>query len=123
MGKSQQRKGKRGEEELEAILTEYGYKMKRGSPLNYGTEPDLRGLPGIHIECKRQEHLSIRDAIGQAVRDSKRFGGMPAVFFRSNRQPWKVCMLLTDWMVLYGQSDYAPADDAREEARAAGEDL
>ena len=52
MGKSQQAKGKRGELELAAILDGYGYNMKRGTSQNYGTEPDLTGLPGIHVECK-----------------------------------------------------------------------
>ena len=102
MGKASQRKGKRGEEELETILTEYGYAVKRGQSQNHGTEPDLSGLPGIHVEVKRNERLNIMEAMEQAERDSVRFAdGFPAVFHRRNRKPWVVSMLLTDWIEIY----------------------
>jgi Holliday junction resolvase len=101
MGRSQQAKGKRGELELAAILDGYGYNMKRGTSQNYGTEPDLTGLPGIHVECKRQERLNLAAAMEQADRDSKRFGGLPAVFHRANRSRWQVTMYLDDWMRIY----------------------
>ena len=103
MSKMQQRKGKRGEEELQAILCAYGYAVERGYSQNYGTVPDLYGLPDIHIEVKRQEKLQLSAAMEQAQKDSERFGdGLPAVFHRSNRQRWKVTMFLDDWMQLYG---------------------
>lgn len=54
-GKRSQKKGRRGEIELAAILREYGYNVQAAEPLNYGTIPDLTGLPGVHIECKRAE--------------------------------------------------------------------
>ena len=50
-GRSSQRKGADGERELAALLREYG-----GS-LSFGEVPDLVGLPGVHIECKRTEQL------------------------------------------------------------------
>lgn len=103
MGKMQQAKGRRGEEELRDILRAYGYDIERGSSRNYGTEPDLSGLPGVHIEVKRQEKLQISAALVQAKRDAEKFqDGLPAVFSRSNRQPWKVTMYLDDWLQLYG---------------------
>lgn len=101
MGKSQQAKGKRGELELAAILAEYGYNVTRGASQNYGTEPDLSGLPGIHVEVKRQERLNLAAALEQAERDARRFGGLPAVFHRASRTRWKVSMYLDDWMKLY----------------------
>lgn len=102
MGKKQQLKGKRGEEELKEILTEYGYPVHRGFSMNYGTEPDLSGLPGIHCEVKRQERLCLSAALDQAKRDSEKFSdGLPAVFHRANRQQWQVTMFLDDWMKVY----------------------
>ena len=52
-GRSSQRKGADGERELAALLREYGYPVERGGSLSFGEVPDLTGLPGIHIECKR----------------------------------------------------------------------
>ena len=102
MGKQSQRKGAAGELELVEILNGYGYETERGGSLTYGTVPDVTGLPGIHIECKRSERLNISDAINQAARDSLRFrDGLPAVFHRRNRQPWLVTMRLIDWMTIY----------------------
>lgn len=102
MGKQSQRKGAAGELELVEILNGYGYETERGGSLTYGTVPDVTGLPGIHIECKRSERLNISDAINQAARDSLRFrDGLPAVFHRRNRQPWLVTMRLIDWMRIY----------------------
>lgn len=102
MGRKSQSKGKRGEEELRDILRGYGFDVERGPSQNYGTIPDVYGLPGIHVEVKRTERLNLTAAIEQAESDAERFGdGAPCVFHRSNRKPWKVTMLLKDWMKLY----------------------
>lgn len=100
--KRSQRKGAAGERELAALLREYGYSVERGGSLSFGEVPDLTGLPGVHIECKRAEQLRIQDWIDQAVQDSERFhDGLPAVFHRRNRQGWLVTMRLPDWMEMY----------------------
>lgn len=72
--------------------------------ISSGAVPDLVGLPGIHIECKRVERLNLYDAMAQAERDSERFqDGVPAVFHRRSRSPWLVTMKLEDWgETLYG---------------------
>lgn len=106
MSRMQQRKGADGERELATILAGYGYSIVRGSSQNYGTEPDLRGLPNVHVEVKRQEQLRLPAALEQAERDAQKFGdGLPAVFHRSNRQRWKVSMYLDDWMKLYQKAE------------------
>ena len=70
--------------------------------MNYGTEPDISGLPGVHVECKRQEKLNLSAALEQARRDSLKFrDGLPAVFHRRNREEWQVTMNLRDWMRIY----------------------
>ena len=106
MGISSQRKGADGERELAAVLREYGYDMERGGSLSFGEVPDLVGLPGVHIECKRVERLNVPAAMQQAVKDSQQFrDGMPALFHRRNRQPWLVTIRLEDFMQLYQGKD------------------
>lgn len=105
-GRGSQRKGADGERELAAVLREYGYDMERGGSLSFGEVPDLVGLPGVHIECKRVERLNVPAAMQQAVKDSQRFrDGMPALFHRRNRQPWLVTIRLEDFMQLYQGKD------------------
>ena len=102
MGAKSQRKGRGGELELAQVLQEYGYDVRPGRAQSYGTTPDITGLSGIHIECKRAERLQPYDWMAQAERDANRFqDGAPAVFFRRSRSPWLVVMKLEDWMDLY----------------------
>ncbi len=107
-GNRSQRKGADGERELAAVLREYGYTIERGGSLSFGDVPDLVGLPGIHIECKRCEQARLSEWMAQAERDSRRFrDGAPAVFHRRSREPWRVTMNLTDWMRLYDRQKAA----------------
>ena len=106
MGKSQQRKGAAGERELAALLRQYGYDIQRGGFV-FGEVPDLVGLPGIHIECKRVEKLNVDAALDQAILDSQKFkDGFPAVFHRKNNRKWEVTMLFDDWIQIYNNSDF-----------------
>lgn len=102
MGKSQQRKGRAGELELVEVLRSAGIPARAGEPVSFGAVPDVVGVPGIHVECKRVERLNIETAIDQAVRDSGHFrDGFPTVFHRKNRRPWLVTMNINDWLQLY----------------------
>ena len=101
-GRSSQRKGRAAELELSRILQGHGYPVEAGRAQSYGEVPDLSGLPGVHIECKRAEALRLSEWMEQARRDAERFGdGAPAVFFRRSRSPWCVVMELPDWLELY----------------------
>lgn len=101
-GKASQRKGRVGELELARLLQGYGYDVQPGRVQSYGATPDLVGLPGVHIECKRNERLNVQEAMAQAVRDADRFrDGMPTVFHRRNRSGWLVTMQIHDWMEMY----------------------
>lgn len=107
-GSRSQRKGADGERELAAVLREYGYTIERGGSLSFGDVPDLVGLPGVHIECKRCEQTRLSEWMAQAERDSRRFrDGLPVVFHRRSREPWRVTMNLTDWMRLYDRQEAA----------------
>lgn len=101
-GRRSATKGANGERELMAYLAAEGYPTERGGTQSYGERPDLSGLDGIHIECKRVEALNVSKAMRQAEADSEKFrDGFPAVFHRKNREPWLVTMHLRDWMILY----------------------
>lgn len=94
-------KGGRGERELAAELRSYGYNAERGQQFQGGPDsPDVKGLPGIHIECKRVERLNLHEAYNQAVRDAKGLK-IPAVFHRRNRGRWMVTLSLDDFMRIY----------------------
>ena len=105
MSVSQQRNGADGEKELTSILRRAGYPVSWGGNKTYGAVPDVSGLPGIHIECKRVEQLNVGKAIEQATKDADRFrDGAPAVFHRKNKSPWLVTMKLSDWLPLYASA-------------------
>ena len=96
MGKRSQRKGADGERELAAILREYGYIVERGGSMSFGE------VPGIHIGVKRCEQVRLSEWMQQAETDSKRFSdGMPVVFHRRSREPWRVTMSLANFMDIY----------------------
>lgn len=104
MSKSQQKKGRAAELELCRILNENGIPAEPGAALNYGSEPDIKGVNGFHIECKRHERIEIGAWMAQAERDAQRFGGFPCVMHRRNREEWRVTMPLTAWIELYNRA-------------------
>jgi hypothetical protein len=104
-------KGKRGELELAEFLREHGFagaargQQFKGSP----GSPDVVGLPGHHIECKRVEALSIYDAYAQAVRDAGSTT-VPLVAHRRNGKPhhplpWLAILSLDDYLLLVRERD------------------
>lgn len=104
MAVNSKRKGKTGELELARKLREYGYNARRTVQYNGKAEDgeaDLQGLPGIHIECKRVEQLSLYKAIDQAKRDSAGSDKLPAVFHRKNNCEWLVAMPLDSFIKIY----------------------
>ena len=85
------------------MLHGFGFEsVQAGEPVSYGSTPDLVGLPGIHIECKRCEQLRLSEWMKQAERDAARFqDGVAVIFHRRNREPWMVTMNLDDFMKIY----------------------
>ena len=97
-------KGKQGELELARKLKEYGYDARRSVQYNGKAEegqPDLLGLPYIHVECKRTEKLKLYDAVDQAKRDSEGTNDLPVVFHRKNHCEWVAIMPLDSFMEMY----------------------
>lgn len=99
------RKGKDGELEVARLCKAEGYDAHRTAQFCGNNEEgaaDVIGLPGIHIEVKRVEHLNIDDALDQSHRDAaKTDGAIPVVFHRKNATKWKVTMDAHDWFKLY----------------------
>ena len=94
-------KGKAGELELSRVLREHGYDTRRGQQYcGANGDADVVGLPYIHIECKRVEKLNLDAAMVQSRSDARE-NEKPVIMHRKNREPWKVTMLLDDWIELY----------------------
>lgn len=101
MGKFSKDKGRRGERELASKLRGYGYDCRRGQQFSGANgDADVVGLPGIHLEVKRTERLSLYDAIAQAISDARE-GEIPIVAHRKNNSDWVMIMRLDDFMEIY----------------------
>lgn len=108
MAINSQRKGKVGEIEIARILREYGYNTYRGQQYSGAKgDPDVVGLPGIHLEIKRVERLDLYGAMSQSKRDATaaKANEIPVVMHRRNNCKWLVTMELDDWMELYKEWD------------------
>lgn len=103
-GKMSRDKGKRGEREFAAVCKEHGYEAHRTAQHmgKDGGEPDVVGLPGVHIEVKRCESLSLYKAREQAHRDAK-VGLIPVVAHRRNGLPWVVIIDADDFFKMYNE--------------------
>lgn len=96
------RKGADGERELSNRLTDHGHTCRRGQQHRGGGDsPDVVGLDGIHIECKRVQKLNVEKAMAQSRRDAEGTGDLPVVMHRRDWEVWKVTMDLEDWLLLY----------------------
>lgn len=94
-------KGKRGELDAAKALRKYGYDTRRGQQYSGASgDPDVVGLPGVHLEVKRVEKLNISNAMQQSIRDA-RDGELPVVMHRKNYEEWLVTMPLRVFMIFY----------------------
>lgn len=103
MGMMSRRKGASGEREFAALCRQQGYDKAARTAQHCGKnggQPDVVGLPGIHIEVKRTEHFHLYDALAQAQRDRKP-DRIPIVAHRRNDCPWVICMDANDFFTLY----------------------
>lgn len=59
MGRTSQRKGRTAELELVRLFQSHGIPAEPGQAVSYGATPDIVGVDGVHIECKRAETLRL----------------------------------------------------------------
>ena len=103
MGRMQRNKGARGERELARELTRV-LGVQTGSIYrsvqHCGREGagDVLGVPGVHIESKRTESLSVYKAMEQALNDCGK--DIPIVCHKRNLQQWLVICELRDLVKL-----------------------
>ncbi len=92
-------KGARGERELAAFLQSHGYEARRGQQNSGGSDsPDVKhDIPGVHIECKRTETLSVYVAMAQAAKDAGRTL-TPTVWHKRNNKEWLVILRAEDFL-------------------------
>lgn len=93
-------KGKVGELELAAVLRAHGFdSARRGVQFHGGADsPDVVGVPGVHLECKRVEAGNLYTWLDQAIRDAG--ANLPVVAHRRNRREWVAILRLEDFLNL-----------------------
>lgn len=110
-------KGARFERELANKLKARGYNCRRGQQYcGANGDADVVGLPGIHIEAKRQEKMQLYDWVEQAERDAKP-DELPVVFHKKNNHEILVTMTFDDWMILYGARNDTKEEQINTESR------
>lgn len=104
-------KGKAGERELAAFLTERGFPARRGVQYKGGNDsPDIicQRLDGYHIEVKRRERFRLYDSLEQAKTDAAT-GKVPLVAHRANGKEWVMVLRLEDFLGLWEKA-YEPQE-------------
>ena len=106
MGRAERDKGARAEREVASLLTKAGFDGRRTAALqaNAGRGADVTGIPGVHLEVKFQEKLSLWAALRQAEEGAEA-GEVPAVVFRKSREPWRVTIPLDYFLFLHAEKD------------------
>lgn len=93
--KSPKQKGSSGEYEIIALLTKWAAEVDVPLNLSRNLEQvreggaDINGVTGLEVEVKRVENGSIGQWWGQVCRAADKTGGVPSLFHRKNRQPWR----------------------------------
>lgn len=103
-GRMSKQKGKRVERELVHMLKDLGSSDAKRTAQYNGMKGDSDveapdSLPSFHLESKGSEQLNLKNAIDQAVSDSKG-KKIPTVCHKKNRTPFYVTMRIEDWYLL-----------------------
>ena len=101
-GRMSKTKGKTGEREVVALLREHGFEARRGQQYAGGSDsPDVvHNIPGLYIEVKRCEKLSLYAALDQVTEDAGSGGAVPIIFHRRSQEPWVVILDARDFLNL-----------------------
>ncbi len=113
-GRGKRNKGAAGERELAGILADQlGRVVKRNLGQARDGADDIT-IEHFRLEVKRRERLQI-DAWSQQVEACANPSEVPVVVYRRNGQPWRVCLLLEDFIPmmrdqLTGGNDAEPTE-------------
>ena len=105
-------KGQRGERELcELLLRSLDIEaVTRNLDQVREGGADIMDIPGLAIEVKRQEVLSVNVWWKQAVKQAVDTGRMPVLAYRQNRKPWYFCLPAS--LIVPGSWDYLMIKEA-----------
>lgn len=96
-GRGKRNKGAAGERELAALLSdELGFVVKRNLGQARDGADDIT-VAQFRIEVKRQERLQV-DKWCEQVESCAQPEEVPVLAYRRNGQPWRVCLLLKDFL-------------------------
>lgn len=112
-------KGKRGELELAELLRHAGHANARRSAQycgNTGDAPDITGVDGLHIECKRAEQVRDEVFLQQAERDARK-GEIPVVMYRRKHEEWKANLRLELFMLIWNELTDLQKERIREKVK------
>lgn len=119
MGAMSRNKGKRGEREVAALISELLGITASRRVRQHGGDSDILGVPGWCIEVKRCERATPADirrwweqAVAQMLRDGDSDVLNPALFYRQSRRDWRVLWPLSaaitvPFGVMWPAHDYA----------------
>lgn len=99
MGRSSRTKGAVGERELAAFIRSFGFACERTGRNGRTSEDVTHDVPGLHIEGKRARVRATERWVAQAEADAPD-GLVPAVFYRLDRDRWRVDMLASELLRL-----------------------
>jgi hypothetical protein len=97
-------KGIRGELELRDFLSLMGFCCQRGQQHKGGPDsPDVIGLYGVHMECKRIKKISRKYVVGGMDQSERESGEKeePTLMIREDRGKWYLVMDLERWIEMY----------------------
>lgn len=119
MGKTSRDKGASYEREVASMFREYGYDAHRGGAMHTpgSVSPDVYGVPGLHIECKRYKNLlgTAYDFLAQSSAD-KKDDEIPVVVYRADNCKSIVILDARDFITIY-RSWEADGCPGKEESR------
>jgi hypothetical protein len=113
MGRRSREKGKRGEREAAAAVSEaLDVDARRGCQYaGTADSPDIvADVPGVHFEVKRREQFRLYEALDQATAEAG--DQVPVVLHRANRRPWVAIVALSELRRLAVQLYLSLAGDA-----------
>lgn len=98
-------KGATGEREYAQHLRDNGFaEARRDGQQGHGgcaEDPDVRNVPGLHVEVKRVEAGNPYVWLDQSIRDAGTSGRTPIVAHRRNRHDWIVVLRSSDFLKIY----------------------
>lgn len=103
MGRMSRNKGAKGEREVVKLAEAHGFTGLRTRSGGGQVRGDIAGIPGVALEVKRQETLSIPAWMKQA--EANCGTDIPAVAHRRNQEAWNVTLPLDDLLALLARAE------------------